>query len=91
VPADDECRNDGLTPAGRSAKEIEYRDLPLHRIDKPAVIRRIRVGAHESVVYDIITRVYLLVSRALIVISRRERPFSGTRCGSTRARPFAGA
>jgi len=47
---------------------LNDRDLPLHRIPKPAVIRRVRVGAHECIVDDIIARVDLAMSVALIVI-----------------------
>jgi hypothetical protein len=43
-------------------------DLLLHRIQKLAVIPRVRVGAHECVVDDIITRVDLAMRLALIII-----------------------
>src|SRR5580704_3240063 len=39
MPADDECRDDALIATGRSAEKIDDRDLLLHRIQKPAVIR----------------------------------------------------
>src|SRR5438094_276523 len=68
MPAYDECRDDGLIPTGRSAEEIDNRDLLLHRIQEPAVIRRVRVGAHECIVDDIISRVDLAMSLALIVV-----------------------
>lgn len=42
VPADNECRDDGLIPTRRRAEEIDDRDLLLHRIPEPAVIRRVR-------------------------------------------------
>jgi hypothetical protein len=45
-----------------------------HRIPKPAVIRRVRVGAHELVVDDIITSVDLAMSVALIVIPDPSAP-----------------
>jgi hypothetical protein len=38
VPSHDECWNDRLIPARRSAEEINDRDLMLHRIPEPAVI-----------------------------------------------------
>ena len=66
VPAHNECRNDGLIPTGRGSEEIDDRDLLLHRVPEPAVIRRVRVAAHESVIDDIITRVGLAMSLALI-------------------------
>ncbi len=56
MPLDDESRDD------------RDRDLPLHRIQEQTVIRRVRVSAHELVVDDIITRVDLAMSLALIVI-----------------------
>src|ERR1700730_18999132 len=67
-PSHDERRNDRLIPTGRRAEEIDDRDLLLHRIQEPAVIRRVRVGAHELVVDDIITRVDLAMSLALVVV-----------------------
>jgi hypothetical protein len=57
-----------LIATRRGAEEIDDRDLPLHRIQEPAVIRRVRVGAHECVFDDIITHVDLAMSLALIVI-----------------------
>src|SRR5215831_1771848 len=42
MPPHDECRDDGLITTGRGAEEIDDRDLMLHRIEKPAVIRRVR-------------------------------------------------
>jgi hypothetical protein len=48
--------------------EAYDRDLPTHCIQEPAVIRRVRVGAHELVVDDIITRLDLAMSFALIVM-----------------------
>ena len=74
MPAYDECRDDGLIPTGRSAEEIDGRDLLLHRIPEPAVIRRVRVGAHELVVDDIITRVDLAVSFTLVGIPDPSTP-----------------
>jgi hypothetical protein len=68
VPACDKCRDDGLIPTGRSAEEIDDRDLALHRIQEPAVIRRVQVTAHELVFDDIITRVDLAMGLALIII-----------------------
>src|SRR5271154_1017063 len=65
---DDECRNDHLIVTGRGAEEIDDRDLPLHRIPEPPVIRRVRIGPHEGVVDDIIAFINLLVGLALIVI-----------------------
>ena len=56
MPAHNECWVDGLIPTGRRAKEIDDRNLPLHRIQEPAVIRRVRVGAHELVVDEVIAR-----------------------------------
>jgi hypothetical protein len=61
-----------LIPTGRSAKEIDDGDLPLHRIQKPAVIRRVRVGTHELVVDDIITGIDLAMSLALIIVTLRD-------------------
>ena len=66
MPPHDECRDDGLIPTRRGSKEIDDRDLLLHRVPEPAVIRRVRVAAHESVIDDIITRVGLAMSLALI-------------------------
>jgi hypothetical protein len=67
-PAYDECRDDGSILTGRSAEEIDDRNLPLHRIQEPAVIRRVRVSAHELVFDDIIARVDLAMGLALIII-----------------------
>jgi hypothetical protein len=75
VPAYDKCRDDGLIPTGRGAEKIDDRDLLLHRIPEPAVIRRVRIGAHELVVDDIITSVDLAMSVALIVIPDPSAPF----------------
>ena len=68
MPPYDECRDDGLIPTGRSAEEIDNRGLPLHRIPEPAVIRRVRVAAHEGVFDDIITRIDSAVGLTLIVV-----------------------
>jgi hypothetical protein len=68
MPAHNECWNDRLIMTRRGAEEINYRDLLLHRIPEPAVIRRVWVGAHKGVFDDIITRVDLAISLALIVI-----------------------
>ena len=46
----------------------------LHRIPEPAVIRRVRVGAHECIVDDIIACVDLAMSLALIVIPDPSAP-----------------
>jgi hypothetical protein len=73
MPPHDKCRDDGLIPT-RRAEEIDDRGLLLHRIQEPAVIRRVRVGAHECVVDDIITRVDLAMSLALIVIPDPSTP-----------------
>jgi hypothetical protein len=53
TPAYDVCRNDGLIRLGGVRRKYD-RDLPLHRIQEPAVIRRVRVGAREGIVNDII-------------------------------------
>jgi hypothetical protein len=74
VPSHDERRNDRLIPTRRRAQEIDDRDLLPHRIQKPAVIRRVRISAHELVVDDIITRVDLAMSVALIVIPDPSAP-----------------
>jgi hypothetical protein len=68
MPPDDKRRDDGLIAIGRSAEEIDDRDLLLHRIPEPAVIRGVRVGPHESIVDNLVARVDLAVSLALIVI-----------------------
>jgi len=68
VPAHDERRDDRLIPTGRGAEEIDNRDLPLHRIQKPAVTRRVQVTAHGLVFDDIITHVDLAMGLALIII-----------------------
>jgi hypothetical protein len=68
MPAHDECRDDGLIPTRRRAEEIDDRDLLLHRTQEPAVIRRVRVGAHECVVDNLVARVDLAMSLALILI-----------------------
>jgi hypothetical protein len=68
MPAHDECRDDGLIPTGRRAEEIDDRDLLVHHIQEPAVIRRVRVGAHECVVDNLVARVDLVMSLALILI-----------------------
>jgi hypothetical protein len=57
-----------LIPTGRSAEEIDDRGLLSHRVEEPAVIRRVWVGAHECVIDDIITGIDLLVDLTLIVI-----------------------
>jgi hypothetical protein len=67
MPSHDECRDDALVTAPATCRGIDDRDLLLHRIEEPAVIRRVRVGAHECIIDDIITRVDL----ALIVIPDR--------------------
>src|SRR6476620_10133542 len=48
----------------------------LHRIQEPAVIRRVRVAAQELVVADIITRVDLAMSVPLIVIADQPNDLS---------------
>ena len=68
MPINDECRNDRLIMPRRGAKEIDDRNLLLHRIPEPAVIPRIRVRAHECVFDDIITHIDLAMSLALILI-----------------------
>jgi hypothetical protein len=68
MPAHDECRNDGLIATGRSAEEINDRELLLHRILEPTVIGCGSVVPHELVVDDIVTRIDLLVGFALIGI-----------------------
>jgi hypothetical protein len=75
MPADDECRDDRLIVTRRNAEEIDDWDLRLHRSLEPAVIRRVRFGSHELVVNDIITRVYLAVSFALVVIPDPSTPY----------------
>jgi hypothetical protein len=62
VPACYKCRDDGLIPTGRRAKEIDDRDLLLHRIPEPADISRAWVGAHECIIDDIITGIDLAMS-----------------------------
>ena len=74
MPSHDERRNNRLIPTGRRAEDIDDRDLLLHRIQKPAVIRRVRISAHELVVDDIITRVDLAMSVTLIVIPDPSAP-----------------
>jgi hypothetical protein len=68
MPPHDECRDDGLIPTGRSSEEIDDRDLLLHRIPEPPVVRRVRVASHELVVDDIIASIDLLVRLTLIVV-----------------------
>jgi hypothetical protein len=68
MPAHNECWDDGLIPTGRRVEEIDDRDLLLHRIQEPVVIRRVGVGSHKLVVDDIITRVDLAMRLALIVV-----------------------
>ena len=82
MPPDDESRDDGLIPTGRSAKEIDDRNLLSHRVEEPAVIRRVRVGAHECVIDDIITGIDLLVDLTLIVIPDPSTP-PGKHCPET--------
>jgi hypothetical protein len=48
----DERRDDGLIPTRRRAEEVDDPGLLSHRIKEPAVIRRVRVGAHECVIDD---------------------------------------
>lgn len=48
TPANDKCRNDGLITTGRSAEEIDHRDLPLRGIHKPASKRHPTVGDHPG-------------------------------------------
>src|SRR5438445_13061671 len=74
MPAHDECRDDGLIPTRRDPEEVDDGDLALHRVPKPAVIWRVRVGAHELVVDDIITRVDLAVSFTLVGIPDPSTP-----------------
>jgi hypothetical protein len=74
MPTHDECRDDGLIATGRRAEEIDNRDLALHGIPKPAVIRGLRVGAHECVINHIITCVDLVMRLALIVIPDTSAP-----------------
>ena len=74
MPLDDESRDDGLIPTGRSAEEIDDRDLLSHGVEEPAVIRRVRVGAHECVIDDIITGIDLLVDLTLVVIPNPSAP-----------------
>src|SRR5215469_2944647 len=74
MPADDECRDDRLIPTGGSAEEIDDRKLPLQGISEPAVIRRVRIGAHKGVFNDIITGIDLAMSLALIVIPNPPTP-----------------
>ena len=78
MPAHDECRDDGLIPTRRRAEEIDDRGLLVHRIEEPAVIRRVRVGAHESVVDDIVPLVDLAMSLALILIPDPSTPSGKT-------------
>jgi hypothetical protein len=68
MPAQNECRNDGLIPGGRSAEEIDDGNLVLHRIPEPPVIGCGSVGPHELVLNDIITSVDLTMSFTLIVV-----------------------
>jgi len=68
MPAHDEGRDDRLRPAGGGPEQIDDRDPFLHRLAQPAVIRRVRVGAHECVFDNIIARVDLPMSILLIVI-----------------------
>jgi len=68
MPPDDKRRDDGLIAIGRSAEEIDDRDLLLHRIPEPAVIRGVRVGPHEGIVDTLVARVDLAMSLALFVI-----------------------
>jgi hypothetical protein len=75
----------------RSAEEIDDRDLVLHRIPEPAVVRRVRVRAHECVINDIITGVDLAMQPRAGRRTKPERPFAGTRFGWTAARPSDGA
>jgi hypothetical protein len=91
MPAHYECRDDGLIPTGRRAEERDDRDLPLHRIQEPRVIRRVRVGAYECVVDDIIACVDLAMSLARIIVPDSRRFAWGTRFGWTAAPPFAPA
>ena len=74
MPAHDECRDDGLIPTRRRAEEIDDRGLLLHRIPKPAIIGRVRVGPHEGIVDNFVARVDLAMSVALIVIPDPSAP-----------------
>jgi hypothetical protein len=74
MPPHDKCRDDGLIPTRRCAKEIDDRGLLLHRIPEPAVIRRVRVGPHEGVVDNLVACVDLAISLALIVIPDPSAP-----------------
>jgi hypothetical protein len=76
VPPDNERWDDGLIPTGRSAEKIDDRGLLSHRVEEPAVIRRVRVGAHECIINDFITGIDLLVNRCSIC-----RGFKMPRCG----------
>ena len=65
-------------PTRRGAQEIHDRDLPLHGIPEPAVVGRVRIGAHAGVFDNIIARVNLTMRFKLIVIPDRSTFFAGT-------------
>src|SRR5438067_401514 len=87
VPANNKGGKDRLILTRRGHEEIDYRDLLLDRLAKPAVIGRVRVRAHKCIFDDIIVFVDLTMSLALIVIPRAH-PAEGRRSGSTAAPPW---
>jgi hypothetical protein len=70
----------------RRTEEIDDRDLLLHRIQEPPVIRRVRVGARELGVDDIITGIDLAMSLALIVIPDPSAPSGEHRLNAQQVR-----
>jgi hypothetical protein len=84
-------RDDWLISTRRRTEEIDDRDLLLHRILEPAVIRRVRVGAHELVVDDIITGIDLAMSLALIIVPDPSAPSGEHRLDAQQVFHFAGA
>src|SRR4051794_33009886 len=68
MPYGDEGRNDRLIPARRDAEKVNDRDLLVHGVPQPAIIRWIWVGSHEGIFDEFIASIDLLVGIALIVI-----------------------
>src|SRR5437762_9441722 len=85
MPANDKGGKDRLVSTRRGSEEIDDRDLLLHGVSEPSVVRGVRVGAHESVFDNFVTVVDLAVRLALIVIPNP--PTTTREDGSDREQP----
>jgi hypothetical protein len=68
VPSYDEGWDNWLVATGRHPKEVDHRDLLLHRFAEPPIVRRTRVGSHEGVIDAVVPGIDLFVGFPLIVI-----------------------